>query len=206
MTEKEKRRTEAYQKVQSSIRDLKEVMKHIPTAEDSQLIEEMGTIFRLIGKCDLKESDMARLQDLADQHGLPVEQLGDTYRIDGFAADGLPQALAYAEGIDRASCGEPALFLGAEVERSDRKAAVHRRDASLLKQLIEQNGIIIADNRYAAYETSAFKAFTLSEAIGFAQGVAQYQSTSRSARPQSKENGGLIHSRCTPHPRPGKHR
>jgi hypothetical protein len=48
------------------------------------------------------EYDTARLHDLADQHGLAFRQVDRIYLFDGYTADGLEQALGYAEGFDRA--------------------------------------------------------------------------------------------------------
>jgi hypothetical protein len=57
---------------------------------------------KLIGEDESKESDTARLHDLSQQYGLAFRQVGDTYLVDDFTANGLPQALGYAEGFDRA--------------------------------------------------------------------------------------------------------
>lgn len=49
-----------------------------------------------------KESDALRLNDLAQEHGLPFKRTGMFYIFDDFIACGLAQALGYAEGFDRA--------------------------------------------------------------------------------------------------------
>jgi len=60
-----------------------------------------------IPKNQFKESDMARLNDLATQHGLSFKRIGMVYRFEDFTAYGLDQALGYAEGFDRAMAGVP---------------------------------------------------------------------------------------------------
>ena len=49
-----------------------------------------------------KESDAARLNDLAQQYGLTFKRSGMVYRFEDYNAYGLDQALGYAEGFDRA--------------------------------------------------------------------------------------------------------
>ncbi len=58
-------------------------------------------------RAECKESDMARLNDLARQHGLAFKCVGMIYRFEDFTAYGLDQALGYVEGFDRAmaACG-----------------------------------------------------------------------------------------------------
>jgi hypothetical protein len=53
-------------------------------------------------KYDSKESDAARLDDLAGQYGLSFKRIGMVYRFEDFNAYGLDQALGYVEGYDRA--------------------------------------------------------------------------------------------------------
>jgi hypothetical protein len=53
-------------------------------------------------KYDSKESDTARLHDLARQYGLHFERSGLVYRFEDYNAYGLGQALGYVEGFDRA--------------------------------------------------------------------------------------------------------
>ncbi len=53
-------------------------------------------------KYDSKETDILRLKDLAKQHGLIFKRVRGNYRFDHFTAHGLPQALGFAEGFDRA--------------------------------------------------------------------------------------------------------
>jgi hypothetical protein len=55
-----------------------------------------------IRRFDSKESDKARLNDLAEQHGLSFRQAGMVYRFEDYTAYGLDQALGYVEGFDRA--------------------------------------------------------------------------------------------------------
>lgn len=55
-----------------------------------------------IPKNPFKESDMARLNNLATRHGLSIKRSGMVYRFEDFTAYGLGQALGYAEGFDRA--------------------------------------------------------------------------------------------------------
>jgi hypothetical protein len=51
-----------------------------------------------------REQDAMRLDDLSQRHGLPFRKTGMIYRFEGeeFTAYGLDQALAFAEGYDRA--------------------------------------------------------------------------------------------------------
>jgi hypothetical protein len=59
---------------------------------------------------EFKESDTARLNDLAQQHGLGFRRVGMIYRFEDYTACGLGQALGYVEGFDRAVSalkGEP---------------------------------------------------------------------------------------------------
>jgi hypothetical protein len=53
-------------------------------------------------KHSFKESDTARLNDLAKEHSLTFRRTGMVYRFEDFTAYGLDQALGYAEGFDRA--------------------------------------------------------------------------------------------------------
>ena len=53
-------------------------------------------------KYDDKETDLLRLDSLAQQHGLTYKRVGRTYQFDDFTAHGLEQALGFAEGFDRA--------------------------------------------------------------------------------------------------------
>ncbi len=55
-----------------------------------------------IRKNEFKESDMARLHDLARQYGLHFKRSGMVYRFGDYNAYGLDQALGYVEGYDRA--------------------------------------------------------------------------------------------------------
>jgi hypothetical protein len=55
-----------------------------------------------IRQYDFKESDTARLNDLAKQHGLSFRRAGMVYRFEDYTAYGLDQALGYVEGFDRA--------------------------------------------------------------------------------------------------------
>ena len=55
-----------------------------------------------IMKRECKESDAARLNDLATQHRLPFKRVGMTFRFEDYTAYGLDQALGYVEGFDRA--------------------------------------------------------------------------------------------------------
>ena len=55
-----------------------------------------------IRKYDSKESDTARLHDLAQQYGLHFRRSGMVYRFEDYTACGLDQALGYVEGFDRA--------------------------------------------------------------------------------------------------------
>ena len=57
---------------------------------------------KLISKTESKESDTARLLDLAQQHGLHFKRSCMIYRFDDYNAYGLDQALGYVEGYDRA--------------------------------------------------------------------------------------------------------
>ena len=56
---------------------------------------------KLISKSDSKESDTARLHDLAQQHGLHFKRSGMIYRHNDYNVYGLDQALGYVEGYDR---------------------------------------------------------------------------------------------------------
>jgi len=70
-------------------------------------------------KFDSKETDILRLADLAKQHGFTYKNVGTSYYFDtdtkenafqeGFIyrAHGLREALAFAEGFDRARTWEP---------------------------------------------------------------------------------------------------
>lgn len=49
-----------------------------------------------------KESDTARLHDLARQYGLHFRRSGVIYRFEDYNAYGLDQALGYVEGFGRA--------------------------------------------------------------------------------------------------------
>ena len=51
---------------------------------------------------EFKESDTARLHDLAEQYGLHFKRNGMIYRFEDYTACGLDQALGYVEGFDRA--------------------------------------------------------------------------------------------------------
>jgi hypothetical protein len=53
-------------------------------------------------KYDDKETDLLRLDSIAQQHGLTFKRVGSTYQFDDFTAHGLEQALGFAEGFDRA--------------------------------------------------------------------------------------------------------
>jgi hypothetical protein len=55
-----------------------------------------------IRKNEFKESDAARLHDLAQQHGLHFRRSGMVYRFEDYTVYGLDQALGYVEGFDRA--------------------------------------------------------------------------------------------------------
>ena len=55
-----------------------------------------------LGRFDSEESDTARLNDLAKQHGLAFRRAGMIYRFEDYTAYGLDQALGYVEGFDRA--------------------------------------------------------------------------------------------------------
>jgi hypothetical protein len=55
-----------------------------------------------IKRLEFKESDTARLNDLARQHGLPFKRVGMVYMFEDCNAYGLDQALGYVEGYDRA--------------------------------------------------------------------------------------------------------
>jgi hypothetical protein len=48
-----------------------------------------------------QETDILRLNDLAEQHGLTFKRVGRLYIFDDFTAHGLRQALGYVEGFDR---------------------------------------------------------------------------------------------------------
>ena len=54
-----------------------------------------------------RETDTLRLQDLAQEHGLKFKRVGRAYLFDDytFTACSLLQALAFAEGFDRARKG-----------------------------------------------------------------------------------------------------
>jgi hypothetical protein len=52
--------------------------------------------------CDVKASDEARVNDLAEQYGLTFKRVGKGYRFEDFNAWNLDQALGYVEGYDRA--------------------------------------------------------------------------------------------------------
>jgi hypothetical protein len=60
-----------------------------------------GTMKR-IRRHESKESDTARLNDLAQQYGLALKKAGMIYRFEDYIACGLDQALGYVEGYDRA--------------------------------------------------------------------------------------------------------
>jgi hypothetical protein len=51
---------------------------------------------------DVKASDEARVNDLAEQYGLAFKRVGKSYVFDDFNAWNLDQALGYVEGYDRA--------------------------------------------------------------------------------------------------------
>jgi hypothetical protein len=68
---------------------------------DTQSGHQGGTMKR-IGKNEFKESDTARLNDLAEQYGLHFKRSGMIYRFEDYTAFGLDQALGYVEGFDRA--------------------------------------------------------------------------------------------------------
>lgn len=55
-----------------------------------------------IRKNEFKESDTARLNDLARQHGLAFKRSGMIYRFEDYTACGLDQALGYVEVFGRA--------------------------------------------------------------------------------------------------------
>jgi hypothetical protein len=57
---------------------------------------------KLISKTESKESDTARLHDLAQQYGLHFKRSGMIYTFEDYNAYGLDQALGYVEGFDRA--------------------------------------------------------------------------------------------------------
>ena len=56
---------------------------------------------------DFRDSDRLRLDDLAREHGLKFKRVGQSYLFDDytFTARSLGQALAFAEGFDRARKG-----------------------------------------------------------------------------------------------------
>jgi hypothetical protein len=68
-------------------------------------------------KSNDRETDLMRLADLTKQHGLSYRCVGNTYRFDDrigpdafedgciYTARGLREALAFAEGYDRAKSG-----------------------------------------------------------------------------------------------------
>jgi hypothetical protein len=127
-------------------------------------------------RTDSEDTDLLHLNHLAQQHDLMFSRDGNNYLFQSFVARGVPQALAFAEGVDRTRSGEPALYLGAKAKLAANPRGIQQRDAFLLKGLVEQHSIIITDDRYLAFELDAFKAFTLSDAIGFAKGVAHARS------------------------------
>ncbi len=51
---------------------------------------------------DDRETDILRLDDLAEQYGLTFQRRGSLYIFNDFIAHGLRQALGFAEGYDRA--------------------------------------------------------------------------------------------------------
>jgi hypothetical protein len=87
-------RAAAHAEVLRTTRELQEVMGQIPVRSARSLKQSLKEIEA--------ESDTLRLHDLAEQYGLAFRQVGGTYRFDGYTAHGLPQALGYAEGFDRA--------------------------------------------------------------------------------------------------------
>ena len=158
----------ARQKMLTAIQELSEVMEQIPTAEDLQLIEEEAVLSQIIPEDDSEESDLARLNDLAEQHGLTLEKMDHTYLIDGFAANGLPQALGYAEGVDRANQFTPptgeeiALWIpGADYG--------HQATSPRLHRLAKQHGLPFKKigNTYKFLDVNAHG---LDQAIGYAEG------------------------------------
>jgi hypothetical protein len=54
---------------------------------------------KLISKTESKESDAARLLDLAQQHGLHFKRSGMVYRFEDYNAYGLDQALGYVAAM-----------------------------------------------------------------------------------------------------------
>jgi hypothetical protein len=61
-----------------------------------------GQAMKRIRRLEFKESDNARQNDLARQHGLAFKRVGMIYRFEDYTAYGLDQALGYVEGFDRA--------------------------------------------------------------------------------------------------------
>jgi hypothetical protein len=120
-----------------------------------------------------EETDTLRLYDLTRQHGLTFTRDGDTYVFDSFTAHGLPQALAFAEGFDRAiyarhsllSDGKTLLFVPMTVLSASPRNDDDQRDRQRLRKLIQQYGIILTQD-----DMPDFNAHTLSQALGFAEG------------------------------------
>jgi hypothetical protein len=66
---------------------------------DTSSRRQGGTMKRIM-RNEFKESDAARLHDLAQQHGLHFRRNGMVYRFEDYTAYGLDQALGYVEGFD----------------------------------------------------------------------------------------------------------
>jgi hypothetical protein len=124
-----------------------------------------------------KEIDTLRLYDLARHHSLAFTRDGDTYAFDSFTAHGLSQALAFAEGFDRAiyaqqsfraltvDDGRTLLFVPMTVLSASLRNDDDQRDLRRLRELIQQHGIILTQD-----DMPDFSAHTLSQALGFAEG------------------------------------
>jgi hypothetical protein len=124
-----------------------------------------------------KETDTLRLNDLAKQHGLTITRDGDKYVFDSFTAHGLTQALAFAEGFDRAvyarqsfrtltlDDGKTLLFVPETVLSATARNRDDQRDYRRLRKLIQQHGITLTRDAMPD-----FNAHTLNQALGFAEG------------------------------------
>jgi hypothetical protein len=77
------------------------------TAEADALREHYLLAVWPISQTAEAEQDKMRLDDLVQRHGLPYVKRGSRYRFEEeeFTARGLREALAFAEGFDRARQG-----------------------------------------------------------------------------------------------------
>jgi hypothetical protein len=119
-------------------------------------------------------TDLLRLNDLARQRALGFVQDGNAYRFNGFTAQGLTQALAFAEGFDRGayglhrlelSNGRMVLYVPGAVPSRKPVGSREERDLHRLTALIKQHGISLSRD-----EMPDFNAHTLKQALGFVEG------------------------------------